>query len=364
MKSEFKIFGSCFLVLSFVGCGNEEKSKATPIELPEIAPIVLEATPAGLKPSAQFLLKPATNLQDSATSAASYIEALFKNTYNGISGTSAQGYINTQIKDLDSRLDEMSRRSSESEAGRQCWLETPQDHTVDASSINPVLTVDMQVNCKDAFGSEDESGIGSGLVFGKNAASTDFYAWLTLYQSNGTDVFGYLGGVKNAEDPAQREVDYMFLENFPQYGRVSASRLYAKPASNTFELHYASQEADLGAGPGATDSAKVGCGFRMISDGSSIYAIGVISTGMDCTATSDFEICLDATTLEAKDSTTCGIGAAGGLDESFRFRIGSNPLDYADVAASTSPAAVISALTISNVDDKTIDFNVDAVVAE
>lgn len=358
------VFALSVVSATFVlgGCGkDDEEKKGNPIVLPQIAPIVASATPEGLRPGSALRLQ-GFGLTGVNEDAATYIMGLFKNKYGGMSGTTAEGYINSQLTDLDFRLNELASTTGSTEVTPTCWQSAPNDYTVNASTINPILTLPMKVNCNRKFDQSggDQSGKGSGLIFGKSADGVDFYAWLTLFQQNGTDVFGFFGGVKNAESAADREVDYMFLENFPQFNRVTAARLYAKPSTKTFELHYASGAVNL-KGPMATFSAAVGCGMRMISDGNHIYATGraplstvQIAPTFDCaTEAEDFEVCLNAVTLAAVDGSACGIGSSGGMDESFRFSVGANPLDSADVKSAGAPTAVTSTLTLSNADSVT-----------
>lgn len=295
-------------------------------------------------------------LTASDTDGIAYIEALFKNAYSGISGVSGNGYVNVQLMDFDSRIDEMNTRSAET--ARSCWDRDPETYTIDATAVDPMLSITLNVQCKDLFGNGDASGDGSGLVFGTDG-NGNYSAWLTLVQqSSSSDQFGYFGTVKNADSETDREVEYLFLEHWDSSNRLSAMKLRAKPSTGAFEAHYANAtDYNIKGVDGGNDDVGLGCGFKIISDGTYVYATGTkIASGSlgsaSCAANgASFEICVNASDLSDASVESCA-----SLASSFTE---SGSLEYTDTdfSNSTKANAVLNALAIeAQVGNLTSDF--------
>lgn len=329
---------SLALVAILTGC-----TKGTTFGVPDLAPIVADATPTALKPSRGLNhLSPIIPARDINADAVTYLQNMFQGTYGKLSGGNGTGYINAQLEDVDYRLDEINTRSA---SGAACLSNTSKDHTINLTAINSILDLTLGVQCSSPFnGAGDQSGPGSGLVFGKNG--DDFSIWLYLNQQNDSDNFGYFANLKNA-DTSDKEVDALFLENFPTSNRITTSRLKAKPATQTFELVYASTQLDAGGISGG--AAKVGCGFKMISDGSSIYAKGnavAASRARDCSSQQAFEICVNASDLTTADS-----GACDTLETSFTM---TGQIQSTELAGQGN--AIDAVLPIATASDKTSSF--------
>ncbi len=89
--------------------------------------------------------------------------------------------------------------------------------------------------------------------------------------------------------------------------QTQITRFKAIPTTKTFEMFLASNQIDMQPSTGGYD-ARIGAGFRMISNGSYIYADGTIYDMADSTF-KKFNVCIDATTLtldtsEVADCTT------------------------------------------------------------
>lgn len=329
----YVVFALC---LCFAACNKA----STGFGVPALAPIVAEATPEGLKPSRRNYIEPA---RDVNTDAATYLSNMFQGTYAKLSGGNATGLVNAALEDLDTRLSEINTRSESSSAS--CLSNTRKNHRINLTAIDPVLDLTLSVQCSDEFGGEgDQSGPGSGLVFGKGTDS--FSVWLYLNQSNDSDNFGYYANLTDV-GKADELVDTLFLENFPTYNRVTAHRLRAKPDASTFELMYASTAANAGGLSGG--NAVLGCGFKMISDGTLIFASGnAVPTGSAalCSNEQAFEICLNAT-----DLTTATAGACNTLRLTFTM---SGQVTYSELTGQGT--AIDAVLPIATAGEVTTTF--------
>lgn len=163
-----------------IGCNkkSEEKAAAKIEILPLLLPEIQKTTPSTTTGS---MLASVPSTKEQA------LVDFFSNTFSGISGTSAKGFINASIGDLDSRITELNNRF---ETEPSCYSETPYSWTISTGSpVNYSIT--LKVSCLDKFstGGSSQSGAGSGMAWGRD--DNYYYLALILFQTNGTDKFGY-----------------------------------------------------------------------------------------------------------------------------------------------------------------------------
>lgn len=248
-----------------VVCSCSKSSSGVSI-VPDIRSMVNDATPAGLQPSAAS--------RAGLRTAQSVLLEFYRNTVAGISGTSGTGIIDSALVDLKYRYDELNTRFTSAPA---CASATPVDWTVTVGA--PVgQTMTLKIQCKDIFSQSggDQSGAGSGIAWGTD--NGHFYLALILVQSNGVDKFGYFADVVEAT----KEVDLLYLESFAttttrsKFFRLLADASDSSSTAKSYQLTYSSS-SESGVGPSGSNGS-LGCGARLLSDGTEVLADG--TTGM------------------------------------------------------------------------------------
>lgn len=288
------------VTLGLTGCGNGLS------DYPAVAELAIKALPSSLKPTSSVSLNgfsfPGRNVV-STSDASSSIQAIFKGSYGKLSGGQATGYVNSLLEDLDSRFTELKSRSF------SCSSATSNTYTVDLSAIDTslasTLQLEMDVQCYNLFtGAGDQSGTGSGMLFGKKDSN---YSMMLLLNSKGTsgDTFGYAAKVTGKGTDSET-VDLIFGESRNEYSRGLVARIRSKTNTGVYEFVLASDKPS-GVNPVSGNPVATGCGLRMISDGTYVYGAGKYkSSGSDCSSPSSYEVCLNASDLSAASpSTAC-----------------------------------------------------------
>jgi hypothetical protein len=244
-------------------------------------------------------------------------------SYGKISGGNGSGYINALLEDLDYRMNEVKTRFSDS--APNCFSGTPvanefnlsavTDHT---NTVADALKLSLDLQCRDLFNTSapgEMSGTGSGMVFGKNAAGTDYSLGLVLNEKNvASSAFGYIAKV-SAKGTANETVDVIFGEGRPSGANAGqkalVARVRAKPQSGFYEMMLASP---VGGGTNpisiAGGAAGFGCGFRGVTNGTLVYLAGTYNASdAACSGTSGdngaFAICLSASDLSSTTLASC-----------------------------------------------------------
>lgn len=320
-----------WLVLPFalavvLGCSKDSANTAFS-SFPALATAVDGAAPSGLKKTRQgfFAISDdllAGRISDSALKTA--LQAMFRGSYGKLSGGNGTGYLNSYLEDLDTRFNEIKTRFASKTP--TCMSNTAQTYTIDMSGLESTLATtlkqDLDVQCYDLFdttNATEQSGSGSGMLFGK---SGDNYSLMLTLNTKGTanSGFGYAGRVKN-KGKTDEEVELIFGEaNQAAYTRMTVAKLKAKPTAKTYELLVVSSQPS-GMNPVSGGSPNLGCGFRIISDGTYISTQGVyLGAGSDCNTGPDaFDACYDVDLNSVAGSncttlkTSYTIGAAADL---------------------------------------------------
>ena len=366
------------LPLIIIGLGGCSSSKSTtkPFEFASIAAIVNSALPSGLQATttssfqlrsqrlfaglSEFLttgnaFAAAATTSDTKTS----IEGLFKGTYAKVSGGSGTGYINSNLEDLDTRISELESRFTTLPT---CFSSTLSDYAVDFQNhADAKLTLKLQ--CRDEFTwkTGDSGSPGSGMAFGKRT-KTDALSELisvmlllkhkTSTANGGSDTydagFGYAGNMEGAGTTS--EAVEMLFGQFNTNPTLSASdedqplmvRIYAKPTTKEFELAFTSIRPSSGS-PLSGGSSALGCGFRMISNGTLIVVNGNYKrSGSDCTSPDTVsDICVDAITL-ADASSSSASGCAALAATQYHIASTSTSLNTFDSSALSTDTATAS----------------------
>jgi len=284
-----KIWGLICLGLSTVlAVSSCSKSSSGVSIVPDIRSMVNDATPTGLQPTAASRVTQRT--------AQSVLLEFYRNTVAGISGTSGTGILDSALVDLKFRYDELNTRFTSAPA---CASSTPVDWTVTVGA--PVSqTMTLKIQCKDIFSQSggDQSGAGSGIAWGTD--NGHFYLALILVQANGVDKFGYFADVVEAT----KQVDLLYLESFSttttrtKFFRLLADASDSSSTAKSYQLTYSSS-SESGVGI-SSSNGSLGCGARLISDGTEVLADG--TTG----STNSSGTCSSANTFT---NTDCYNGA-------------------------------------------------------
>lgn len=335
--------------VTLVACGGPP----IPYDVPAIAPIVAEATPAALRPgpvaSALLAAGPEDPAEPTHLVAVAYLRHLFQDRYQGNDGRSFAGWINARLSIVDERLDEINARAREF---RRVCLERPTAiHHFDATAIASALSLDLDLQCSELFepAPDEQTRTGSGLALGKLGARYSVWEYLI-----GGAVIAFVANVSDP-DTQQETVDAIFLETVsdlaPELAGVSAARLKVRRFQRTFELALASTGDNVATGtvppPGEYEGyAGLGPGFQMVSDGQRIFAGGRLRRASD-SPLEWFEICLDAADLAARATTDCG-------DLRSSNTLG---VDLTQEALRGQADLVRAIAPIANVRGRTADFN-------
>jgi hypothetical protein len=326
-----------FLVTAtVVGCGekngsqgDQDGSQGQHFDPPELARIVNASLPASLKPGGTT---PMPRLAPAPTPTATlemlgakYIRNLFQNSYPGnLDASPVVGYLNAQLSTIDARFAEAAGFSGD------CFSDPPKTFTADLSAvIDPTMKITLpNLQCAVGFTPATD---GSGEVFGSDGQGNTSQ-WIALGQTP-TGGFANTGGFLSyanvlhlgSTDPAApEEVDGMLAAYLPGTTFGSATRFKASSTAGTFELFFASNGGAMG---GPNGPVYLGDGFRMISDGTLIYADGVLldfdnmAGGMQ-----PFSACIAASTL----LPTANLSDCDALAATFTFAT-TPSLDYCDI---------------------------------
>ena len=298
--------------LAVLACGKKGDGGFN--EIPALAPLVQQSLPSSLKASGSARFS--TDDFSILALASSNIETLFKTgSYGKLSGGNGKGYINSMLEDLDSRFDELSERFEEAP---DCFSNTAQTHEFDFSAIGDAsvastLKISLDLQCRDLFGgSGDQSGAGSGMLFGKS--ENNYSLALLLNAKNETNSgFGYYAKVSNkgADD---EEVNMIFAESRPSgsttapSGLSSLARIKAKPKAKIYEMAMAASDPSRG-NPISGGTVGLSCGFHAVTDGTNVYVKAIDRTaGGTCSGGAGgnyvTELCLKASDLSANSSVS------------------------------------------------------------
>jgi hypothetical protein len=312
------------------GCGSSGGSSGT-LTVPVVASLVQQSLPAGLKPGgtspvvavelrhaaeldraalnaggAHAFTNTATNVN--ATLAAGYLINLFQDTFSG-----TQGYLMQQVSTIDSR---MSLFQGVAISG--CLAQTPVAFPIDLSAIDSTLKFTLkEMQCYAPFNSSNANAQ-SGEAFGQSGTTTSVWVQVADTFSTGGGFMNYAnvenaGSTSAAAPETVDGVSFGFGPNtgtgtgsasgFPIGGNMQITRFIATPTTNTFEMYYGSN-AGVIQSASSTDISMIGAGFRMISNGTLIYADGTLCTdpgGTTCNGNSGnwqaFNVCLDGATI-------------------------------------------------------------------
>ncbi|QQR91011.1 MAG: hypothetical protein IPJ88_04570 [Myxococcales bacterium] len=334
---------------------EDSGSSSSQFDVPELAPIVREATPEHLRSAATanasivqkikktlaelFILKTAHAQNSSSydkTTPKGAIEAMFKDTYNKLSGGSAEGIINAAVEDLDARMSEINQRQT---GTAPCLAATAATHDISITGID-ALSIQLDLQCSDSFDSEgDMSGPGSGMAFGQSGSSQSL--WLYLNQQNDEDRFGYFATVQPASAGSDKNaVDFVMMENFPSFNRISGYRVKANAETDTFEVNYAAS---------TENGTHLHCGMQMISDGTMIWVEGKhVGAGPgDCADASAVALCFSAADMSELDSSDCA-----SLASSFTMT------GFTPESLTSAGDEIASSLPVANASNKTQSFTI------
>ncbi len=329
--------------LGIVACQGSN----TKVNLPDMTAIVVGALPPALKPSttARDVTARARSVErdappvglpaaptsfpdsnsDNAAWAAAYIDNLFQGSYTVQSGsTAAQGYLESQTQLVQSRVGQVNGAVS---GAHSCLVPNNASRnkatTVDLSAMatsdakNPLKLTLPKLSCNSAVnaaGGGFTPQPGSGEVFGvaysadKTTVAADSI-WVSIVNAAkgdtstaGSDIFLW------ANVDADASVDGMSLWYTPNADNteVTVTRFKANKTNTTFEMMYASNRGTLGPTTVAANATfgggvVLGGGFRMVSDGSHIYADGLLadypsnSSATHFVGWQGFAVCLDGT---------------------------------------------------------------------
>lgn len=310
MDSGKTIFVFTTFVLLGAGCGKRGSFN----DIPALAPLVQQALPSSLQISGTALFR-TLDFKPQALGS-SHLETLFKTgSYGKISGDNAKGYINSLLEDLDGRFAELQGRFEEAPA---CYSAASQEHEFDFSalgttdaSVTSMLKISLDLQCRDIFTQTagDQSGSGSGILFGKKDSNYSL-ALLLNSQTETSSGFGYYAKVTE-KGTDNETVNLIFAEARPTGsstspgGLSSLARILAKPKAKVYEMAIAASDASRG-NPvgGGGENPSISCGFHAITNGTLVYAKGIDRSGSGpstCSTGSGYttELCLNATDLSA-----------------------------------------------------------------
>ncbi len=338
-----KLFNQCIsvshissmaLCLTITACGSsgDDGDGGALSVLPAIAPLVLESLPSSLQSSAafsvfgdDFITTPRgkrVELFSADSAAATAVAVMFKTgSYGKISGGTGSGYINSMLEDLDYRIDLVKDQFSgtapncfsATAVATEFDFSTVTDHT---NTVQAALKLSLDLQCRSLFDTTnpgEQSGDGSGVVFGKNSDGSSYSLGLVLNEKDvASSAFGYVAKVSNS-GTASETVDVIFAEGRPAGSSAGAkalvSRIKAQPQGGIYEMMLASPQPGA-VSPMSGGNAGFGCGFYGVTNGTLVYMKGTyIDSGMSCSDTSGdngaFEICLNASDLSSTAVSTC-----------------------------------------------------------
>ncbi len=346
----------CVLLASSLlveGCSSSSSSAS--FNVPAITPIVDAALPAGLKAShlagkskftkntqvhsiANVLrdhsFTPDNQPASETATAITFIQNLFTNYYTGNDGSLVQGYVNSLVEQVDSRMSGIKTQISTLGNKPACLSATQQTTApeVELGVIDPMFNFSAPyLQCNNSFSSGGQSGPGAGAAFGQDSTGTNFSLWLYLNWSASNSpsptatTFDQLGGflgvanvlnVGSTSSASPETVDGMLVSYAP-YGTcqscqntITMTRFTASPTTNTFALFvsssYMNQQGFDAAGTGNGAPSNLGTGFRLVSDGTHVYSDGILydpAQGSNGTFYY-YDVCLNAANLSLDGTPT------------------------------------------------------------
>lgn len=353
-------------------------SSGSGVTIAPVTPIVKSALPSGLVPSganstsramprhqhaANRSFTPTTEMNSAAT----YITRMFQNYYAVGLGANIQGYIMAQAAVIDGRTSLYSGATTKDHA---CLGATTSPFTLDFSSFNPndsTATNMMKftlagVSCTAAFSGTSGANGSSGEVFGVNGA-TSTSEWVTV-----TDMAGdplqtgsltsmILANVTNTDTTTEAvdalAISYNGTASSPaSNGKTFAiARFKGVPSTSNFEMYYVGNQLTQGSfkGPNATDGngnpINMGAGYRLISDGTNIYADGLLCT--DTSSTNSYANCSGSAATVTNSGTLAMTVAGNAFWKIFQVCLDAKTLAVVDPVATTNCLALANKFTLS-----------------
>jgi hypothetical protein len=351
-------------VLALQSCSKSSSGGAT-LNVPSITPIVKKALPAGLQPggasgksdsfyaqtrNVQMLtptvvytaipdvlpsVLPSYN-SDQYVLAQDYIANLFQTGFVGMGdGSTVTGYLLDLVEQADGRTAILNTATL---AGHPCLSTIATPYTLDLSDISPVLKLTLSnLQCSTAFTSGSVATMlpGAGELFGLSADGTAASVWTSMMMDTGgiADTFfnaaqiTNLGSTSITSPESVNGIVVQYNGPIPEptstvLPSLTATRYIANSTLHTFEMYYANTGSYLQGIQGGAYTSVLGAGFRMVSDGSYIYADGylalpqgVMSNSLPSTNTLSsasgniwipFAVCMNGTDLSVEpDMSNC-----------------------------------------------------------
>lgn len=216
------------LTAFLVSCGEKDdsESKNKVRAVPEVTPIYDASTPDSFRGVA---------LTEGELTHSTNLRYFFERTApSGLSGTNRSGVIRGILQDIDERIGIYAQKEEGAE-DPSCVLETPTtaNFIVDTGVGN---TMAMKFGCRDLFNasSDDKSGDGSGMAYGKDETNHYLATILTQTADPTNQIFGFFATINIASNA----MDVVFLDSWLTGGRnrVSFMRILADPATETFQF--------------------------------------------------------------------------------------------------------------------------------
>jgi hypothetical protein len=286
MNKSLKLFAVAILSVGLITACDKKEEGAGGSSV-TLLPLVL--------PSVQATAPTTTAVLNILSTPATKEEALldfFSGTFSGISGTSATGFLNASIGDLDSRISTLNGQFS---SDPTCLTSTPYDWTI-STGAPANYSITLKLNCLSMFTQTngDQSGAGSGMAWGQD--DNYYYIALLLVQQSLVDKFGYFA----TYNKTTKAVDLLFIEYSQTYSRATVYRVQSNPATSSFQVAMAG--SGFSAGP---MFPALGCNLRMISDGTQLLVAGkageTSSADGSCQTNSSYlfnsNVCFDATNV-------------------------------------------------------------------
>lgn len=310
-----RIAAACFIV-ALAGCdtGNE---KGESLGLPFVKPPVDRNTPAGIIASSAGLLL-----------ASSAINTLTSRLF-----TTGPTSITGRLDGIDMRLKEFDTRAKESK--KACLNDGAKEWPLPAALPGGVA-FPVYLQCLDEFSSQ---GSGFQIAFGQK----DGYAYLVELQKRGEagSTAPQVATLVRAKMDGTATDAWITMQGFDQSQSAAAENyfffaVHADDATKGFEIAVGGNGRGIG----------VDCGVQLRSDGANLYANGIFASYGDsgnetCSGAVApvSDLCLDATTLAAKDdATACASIKAFTLPQVTHLGLGDTGKDASDkfIAATIS----------------------------
>ena len=335
-------FASAF---AFPGCGGG--SSGSSFNAPAVAPIVNSALPAGLQAGSTAVqsqvgreisrtmltdtsvhdraITPINTPSGETTKAQTYIKQMFTEYYNNPNdGKGYQGYLNNLVIAIDARMSLINKQISGMGSSPSCLSGSVTSEVFDLSAIDSMLKFTTPyTQCSNVFssGGGNVAGSGSGAAFGTDGKG-DYSLWLILAQNvSGATTFDQQGGfiaVANVlnygstSTSSPETVDGLLLSYAPLISnngnQITLARFTASPTTKTFALFLGSNGVNTSGGASAStatafsNDSYLGSGLRLVSDGTHVYADGLMMDTSGANTYYNFQLCMNASDLSV-DST-------------------------------------------------------------